>query len=1038
VICPAPVLTQPEAPHKVPATAGTTNVGARASTSPGKIPREYFQTVAEFGIQAAEALDYAHEHGIVHRDIKPSNLILDEDGNLWVTDFGLARIESDSNLTMTGDVLGTLRYMSPEQALAKRPLLDHRTDIYSLGATLYELLTLQPAFPETDRRELLRQIADEDPRHPRSINKAIPMELETIVEKALAKDATERYAAAGDLAADLQRFLDHKPLMARRPTISERARKWARRNLGLLGAASIALVLTIIVGLALAYDRAERQMKATAFVNEALQEATLRIAVARQRRDDLQAWAAAVAVATRASSLADAGPKNVELKQKVETLLGAVMREEELAKLRLADAEKDRTALKALEEAKMSGAAAFNGDDIRVAYGRAFRNYGIDIENMSPHDAALKIQNRPIRHQLVTAVLSWAVYSEKTDSLRHNLFQTAAEAAADSPEWERPLIKVLVSDDPIELLRFAGENASSEDSAAPVSLIAAALCRLHKFKDAIALLSKLQERFPGDFWINEWLGISMLNPDPNRVEQESLNPIGNPLPYLMAAAALRPDSAVAGGNLAVCLAMAGQLQSSISVCRRVIDLHSDDLAVHKSLVHALRKIGDLDAVISECRRFLDVVPTCAAVHYELASTFLEKGDITEAIVEFRRTLMLQPDSDAAIHDLGFALAKQGDFDAAIVELRRAVGLRPDFAKFHYSLAITLRQKGDLDGAIVEYRRAIELRPDKADAHKGLGNIYFDMGQFAAATGEHSAAVRLEPNDPVAHNNLGNALLAQGQLGAALAELRRAIELNPNYPEGHYNLANALLSGGDRDGAIAEYRTAIRLRPNYAKALINLAQTLAAAGDFQGSLHTYRDLHESGRGNPRWSYPSAEWIVKAEARVRLDETFADYLSGERQPADAGERADLAEFALVFKRQYGVAVEWYRKAFEESPPLADNLARGHRYNAACAAVLAATEMPHQDGGKQSAALRGQGLRWLTAELEAQRKYAVANPGRQQEILVQTLQHWLTDTDLGGIRDDKYLSVVSDDERQTFAAFWREVRATVENHPAANAGA
>ena len=119
--------------------------------------------------QAAEALEHAHQSGVVHRDIKPANLMLDSRGNLWVTDFGLAQINSDARLTMTGDLVGTLRYMSPEQALAKRVIVDHRTDIYSLGATLYELVALQPAFAGHDRQELLRQIAFEEPVAPAAV-----------------------------------------------------------------------------------------------------------------------------------------------------------------------------------------------------------------------------------------------------------------------------------------------------------------------------------------------------------------------------------------------------------------------------------------------------------------------------------------------------------------------------------------------------------------------------------------------------------------------------------------------------------------------------------------------------------------------------------------------------------------------------------------------------------------------------------------------------------------------------------------------------
>jgi serine/threonine protein kinase len=189
----------------------------------------FFQTVARFGLQAAEALDHAHQLGVVHRDIKPGNLLLDTSGHLWVTDFGLAQFQNDAALTLTGDLVGTLRYMSPEQALARRGVVDHRTDLYSLGATLYELLTLQPAFDGRDREELLQQISLEEPRPPRRLNRATPIDLETIILKAMAKGVEDRYATAEELAEDLRRFLDQKPIRARRPAPWERVAKWSRR-----------------------------------------------------------------------------------------------------------------------------------------------------------------------------------------------------------------------------------------------------------------------------------------------------------------------------------------------------------------------------------------------------------------------------------------------------------------------------------------------------------------------------------------------------------------------------------------------------------------------------------------------------------------------------------------------------------------------------------------------------------------------------------------------------------------------------------------
>jgi serine/threonine protein kinase/Tfp pilus assembly protein PilF len=208
-----------------------------------------FRTVAIVGVQAAQALEHAHQQGIIHRDIKPANLLVDPGGRLWITDFGLAQCQSQSGLTMTGDLVGTLRYMSPEQALGKYWLLDHRTDLYALGATLYELLTLEPVFQGRDREEILRQIVSEEPLRPKHWNKAIPAELETIVLKALEKEPRNRYANARDLADDLQRFLDDKPIRARRPTLRQRAAKWGRRHRGIVVTGAVAFLVALVLGI---------------------------------------------------------------------------------------------------------------------------------------------------------------------------------------------------------------------------------------------------------------------------------------------------------------------------------------------------------------------------------------------------------------------------------------------------------------------------------------------------------------------------------------------------------------------------------------------------------------------------------------------------------------------------------------------------------------------------------------------------------------------------------------------------------------------
>src|SRR5262249_54582979 len=213
----------------------------RSTWGPG-----YFRTVASLGVQAADALDHAHELGVVHRDIKPANLLVDVRGHLWVTDFGLAHVLGDTKLTMTGDLVGTLRYMSPEQALAWPALVDHRTDIYSLGVTLYELLTLEPAFRGRDRQEVLRRIEREEPCPPRRLSPAIPVDLETIVLKAMAKEPPARDPTAQEPADDLRRFLEDRPIRARKPGLAQRTLRWARRHRPLVGAAAATLVVAVV------------------------------------------------------------------------------------------------------------------------------------------------------------------------------------------------------------------------------------------------------------------------------------------------------------------------------------------------------------------------------------------------------------------------------------------------------------------------------------------------------------------------------------------------------------------------------------------------------------------------------------------------------------------------------------------------------------------------------------------------------------------------------------------------------------------------
>jgi serine/threonine protein kinase/WD40 repeat protein len=244
-----------------PATVRAENVGGKADTAPlpSVEPRPsnslsaagtdaaYYRSVARVGLQVADALAYAHRQGVIHRDVKPSNLLLDAQGTVWITDFGLAKADGTDELTHAGDIVGTVRFIAPER-FDGRSL--PQSDVYGLGLTLYELLTLRPAFDDTNKGRLIEKVLHEPAVSPRRLDPRVPRDLETVVLKSVAKDPSERYATAEEMAEDLRRYLADRPIKARRASRRERLWRWARRNptvASLLGAVATLLVIIAAV-----------------------------------------------------------------------------------------------------------------------------------------------------------------------------------------------------------------------------------------------------------------------------------------------------------------------------------------------------------------------------------------------------------------------------------------------------------------------------------------------------------------------------------------------------------------------------------------------------------------------------------------------------------------------------------------------------------------------------------------------------------------------------------------------------------------------
>lgn len=237
--------------------------------------KSHVEWVARLAVQAARGLHAAHEFGVIHRDVKPSNLLVDRSGKLWITDFGLARMREAEALTHTGDILGTMRYMSPEQALGRTALVDHRTDVYSLGVTIYELATFVHPAEGAGDVQLFFERTRQSYRPLRHWEPHVPIDFETIVLKAMGEFPQDRYATAAEMADDLERFLRGEPIHACRPSLATRAAKWARRHrAAVMTAAGVAALAFVGMAASVVMIAAE---KANVVAESELREDALRV-----------------------------------------------------------------------------------------------------------------------------------------------------------------------------------------------------------------------------------------------------------------------------------------------------------------------------------------------------------------------------------------------------------------------------------------------------------------------------------------------------------------------------------------------------------------------------------------------------------------------------------------------------------------------------------------------------------------------------------------------------------------------------------------
>jgi serine/threonine protein kinase/Flp pilus assembly protein TadD len=956
-------------------------------TGEGRRSRDYFRKVAELGMQAAEALDHAHQLGIVHRDIKPANLLLDCRGNLWVTDFGLAHIQhGEASLTGTGQMVGTPRYMSPEQAMAKRVPIDHRTDVYSLGVTLYVLLTLRPAFQSDEQQELLRQIAFEEPAKPRRLERAIPVELEIIVLKAMEKRPQDRYATAQELADDLDRWLKHEPIRARRPTLFQRSTKWVRRHKPAATAGVVVLLMALIMAGYLAWARHDRVVRQKAAIMAALNDS---FSCQDQRR-----LPEALSAARRAAGLLAGADVDKTLKQQVQSRRDELELLEKLENVRL----EQRTSVK-------------DGHFDRAAtdplYEQLFREFGLEVEARSAEEAAERIRESTVAVELAAMLDEWAVAREKAKGIDDPTRKTLLRIArlADPDPWRSRVREALERKDQKALQELASSEEVFQLPPATLDVLGSALGHEKEIRgQAEAFQREAQRRHPHDFWLNQNLVLFYFTMQPPQWEEA--------LCFSAVAVALQPASPGAHNNLGLALMAKNRLDDAIGEFREAVRLKKDYTNAHSNLGVALALKDRLDEAIAELRETIRIKNDYAMPHVNLGNALASKGRMEEAIEEWREAIRLKKDDWEAHFHLGRVLGERGQQNQAIAELREAIRLKKEHAKasfvfipglaaedaeLHFSLALALsRKESCVDEAIDEYRQTIRLKNGYADAHL----------------------------------NLGNCLYRKGQRDQAIAEYREAIQIKKDNATAHYCLGVALSDQGRRDEAIAEYRQAIQFKNDFAEAHCNLGHALLQKGQFVEALEHTRRGHELGSKNPRWQYPnSAQWVQNCERMVELDAKLPAILSGQKHPADDAERLALAQLCQMPKKRYADAVRFYREAFAEQPKLADDLNAPHRYNAACAAALAGcgqgADADKLDANER-ARLRQQALDWLRADLKAYRQVLEKSAGKAGPAIAQQMQHWLQDGDFTSVRDAESLAKFPETERKEWQKLWQEVEA------------